>query len=201
MIPVLNSDGTVRRIKVTANGVSKVVDVTMMIPVYRSANAGGDTKGTANIEYRIPLFHPITLVLFTDAGIDRLTFSRNLQLDPSAIARLNRDFDYAGFEARLVVRNGSQRIRVSSGVELQAWVPKLHAPIRFSWAYNPVRGGGPYPDVCEINDCGLIFRPILVDYNVFPNYATAFNAIFPYLYIRPHQAPRFAFRAAIGFSF
>ena len=44
----------------------------MQIPSYQTIFPGGDTSGVLNLEYRIPIFGPVTLTPFFDAGINRI---------------------------------------------------------------------------------------------------------------------------------
>ena len=100
---------------------------------------GGDTKLVGNVEYRIPLYGPLTLALFTDAGIDRAVFTDQLQWN-------------GGGAERLIVQPASERPKMSSGAELQVLFPKIQAPVRFYWAYNELActGGA---------SCGLLRDP------------------------------------------
>jgi outer membrane protein insertion porin family len=96
LIPVLNADGTRRTQTEIVGGVPVSVLVTMLIPGYRLFSLGGDTNVVANFEYRIPIRGPVTLVLFTDAGVNRVTFPNQLRLNVDA---LNEEF-YSGFTNR-----------------------------------------------------------------------------------------------------
>src|SRR4029077_3247867 len=81
-VNVLNADGSQRVQKQIVNGVPTFQNVTMTIPSYQLSFPGGDTNVVTNIEYRIPIVGPVTLALFGDAGIDKLTFPGQLKLNP-----------------------------------------------------------------------------------------------------------------------
>jgi len=156
-VQVFNSDGTPRT--------QKGVDVTMSIPAYLPVSVGGDTSVVTNLEYRIPVRGPFTLALFTDAGVNRVTFQDQIQLSPASIDILNSEFPQAGLSGHVAVQPGSEKVRVSSGAELQVRVPKVNAPLRFYFAYNP----SAYRSVLN--------PPIAATASYFPNLATYENAL------------------------
>ena len=98
---------------------------------------GGDTRLVANFEYRIPIFGPVTLAAFFDAGMNRLVNSNQLDINPERIAQLNAEFPEASFPDKAVVAPGTQKIRASTGLELQVLMPVVNAPFRVYFAYNP----------------------------------------------------------------
>jgi outer membrane protein insertion porin family len=77
-VPVLNADGSQRMQKLLVNGVPTFQPVSMTIPSYQLAFPGGDTNIVTNFEYRIPIVGPVTLALFGDAGIDKLSLPGQL---------------------------------------------------------------------------------------------------------------------------
>ena len=86
-------------------------------------------------------------------------------MNPDRVDSLNSLFPQAGFNGLAVIAPGTQRPRMSTGIELQVLLPVVNAPFRIYWAYNP-----------------LIFQnylqpPIVVDRSTFPNNATFLNAI------------------------
>jgi len=189
-VPVFNADGSQRMQKsFDSNGVVTYVPSTMTIPVYRPVSVGGDTKVVASAEYRIPLVRFLTLALFVDAGVDRVSFPSQLQVRPQVLANLDWMFPDAGFTNTLPIQPGSQKIRMSSGVELQARLPKTHTPVRLYWAYNPLRYEG---------GTG-VKQPF--DRTFFPNAATFLNAVALFPAGTPVPEPRSMLRVAIGFSF
>ena len=138
-VKVLNADGTPRQQVLTVDGVEQTVDVFQEIPVYRWAWPGGDTRLVYNAEYRIPLFGPVSLAPFFDIGFNKITRKGQLRLSAERVAELNARFPQAGFSDQLQVAPGTEKVRASTGVELQVMMPIIGAPIRFYWAYNPLR--------------------------------------------------------------
>ena len=106
----------------------------MEVPAYRVLGIGGDTNVVSNVEYRVPLFGPVTLALFNDAALDRISFERQLRLNNG---NLNAEFP-GTFSDLALVASGTQGSRMSTGPELQVFLPKLHVPLRLFWAYNPL---------------------------------------------------------------
>ena len=164
-VDVLNTDGSKRQQRgLDANGNPALVNVTQTIPRYQLVYPGGDTQVVTNFEYRIPIFGPVTLALFADAGLNKLTRSSQLVLNPDRIATLNSAFPEAAFPNRALVAAGTQAIRMSTGVELQVMMPVVNAPFRIYWAYNPMRVDQ------------YLQPPIVADRSYFPNAATFANA-------------------------
>ncbi len=146
-----------------ADGSVSLAGVTQKIPVYQFVAPGGDTSLVANFEYRIPIVGPVTLAPFIDAGINRLTQTSQLKLNPERILQLNGIFPEASFNGKAVVAPGTQALRSSTGLELQVMMPVVNAPFRLYWAYNPNRVRT------------TLQPPIVADRSYFPNAAT-FNA-------------------------
>jgi outer membrane protein insertion porin family len=131
----------------------------------------------------------VTLALFTDAGVNRLTFPDQIQLQPFYLYALNTEFPEAGFSRRLMLQPGTQKIRMSTGAEVQVLVPHLNVPLRFYWAYNP-----------------LVYRsnlqpPIVADRAYFPNAATYQSALATVNAPVPLLERHSTFRFAIGHTF
>ncbi|MBS1875878.1 MAG: outer membrane protein assembly factor BamA [Acidobacteria bacterium] len=163
-VNVYNNDGSIRSQKVVnADGSVSLAGVTQKIPVYQFVAPGGDTSLVANFEYRIPIVGPVTLAPFIDAGINRLTQTSQLKLNPERILQLNGIFPEASFNGKAVVAPGTQALRSSTGLELQVMMPVVNAPFRLYWAYNPNRVRT------------TLQPPIVADRSYFPNAAT-FNA-------------------------
>ncbi len=100
-INVLNNDGSPRQQKyLNTDGTVSYVNVTQSIPSYQLVFPGGDTSVVTNFEYRIPIFGPVTLAAFLDAGIDKLALTGGLKLNPDRIAMLNGLFPEAAFSRR-----------------------------------------------------------------------------------------------------
>ena len=179
---VYNADGTQRT--------QKGVPITMTVPSYQVTFPGGDTSLVGNFEYRIPIAGPVTLALFADAGLDRLLFPHQLHLNPERTAQLNEEFPEAGFTGDSYIQPGSQKLRTSTGAEIQVLMPVVNAPFRIYWAYNPTR--------FESN----LLAPIVADRSYFPNQATYSNAISAIGAVLPYSAERSSmFRFTVGRTF
>ncbi|MGA2212577.1 MAG: outer membrane protein assembly factor BamA, partial [Bryobacteraceae bacterium] len=125
-----------------------------------------------------------------DAGMDRLLFPGQLKQNPGRIAQLNQEFPQAGFTGEAYVQPGSQKIRTSTGVELQVLMPVVNAPFRVYWAYNPTRFEG------------TLLAPIVADRSYFPNATTYNNAISSIGAVLPYSVERSAmFRFTVGRTF
>jgi outer membrane protein insertion porin family len=165
-IRVLNADGSqrVQRI-IDSNGNVSLSPVSQTIPIYQVSFPGGDTMGVVNFEYRVPIFGPVTLAGFFDAGINRVSRTNQLQLNPERINYLNSQHPAAAFENEAFVYADSQKIRTSTGIELQVLMPVVNAPFRLYWAYNPT--------IVE----GVAQAPIVFDRSQFANDATFSEAV------------------------
>lgn len=110
---------------------------TVPVPAYQLVFPGGDTYGVFNYEYRIPIFGPVTLAAFADAGVNRLTFRNQLALNPQQVNNLNSEFsNLTVFNNRVLIAPNTQKPRVSTGLELQVLMPVVNAPFRLYYAYN-----------------------------------------------------------------
>jgi outer membrane protein insertion porin family len=150
---------------------------------------GGDTNMVGNFEYRIPIFGPVTLAAFFDAGLNRLSNASQLKLNPSRITELNDQFPEAAFIDRAVVARNTQIIRTSTGLELQVLMPVFNQPFRIYWAYNPTR-------VRE-----FVQPPIVADRSYFPNYPSFVNSIATFGQPVPLFERKSMFRFTIGRTF
>ena len=164
-VNVLNTDGSARTQKVVQNGVITSVPVTMAVPSYQLITPGGDTQVVGNFEYRIPIVGPVVLALFTDVGMNRILRPTQLTMDPQRITDLNNQFPQAGFSGQVIIAPGTQKIRVSNGIELQVMLPVVNAPFRLYWAYNPSRVEQ------------YLQPPIVADRSFFPNVNTFANSV------------------------
>jgi outer membrane protein insertion porin family len=188
-VNVLNDDGSARTQKVVQNGVVTSVPVTMTVPRYQLITPGGDTQVVSNFEYRIPIVGPVTMALFTDAGMNRILRPTQLTMDPGRTSDLNNQFPQAGFDGKVLIAPGTQKIRVSSGIELQVMLPVVNAPFRLYWAYNPSR-------VSQ-----YLQPPIVADRSSFPNNNTFLNSITQFGVGYPFVEKRSMFRFTIGRTF
>jgi outer membrane protein insertion porin family len=188
-VNVLNNDGSARQQKIIVDGEVQSVNVTQQIPIYQIVFPGGDTQGIANFEYRIPIFGPVVLAAFFDAGVNRISLPSQLRLNPSRLDQLNGSFPSAGFDNRAVIVPESMKVRTSTGLELQIMMPVVNAPFRLYWAYNPT-----------IVD--EIFRPpIAADASLFPNQATLAAASLRYANPTAYREKRTMFRFTISRTF
>lgn len=184
-IPVLNEDGSARIQRVIGtDGKLITTQVTQQVPVYQIIYPGGDTQGVGNFEYRIPIFGPVVLAAFADIGVNRITRSNGLNLNPSNIAALNGSFPQAGFDNKAFLIDFTQKPRMSTGLELQIMMPVVNAPFRVYYAFNPLR-------VDEI-----VQPPIAADRSYFPNQTTFLDSIVrlgqtPYAYRERQKIFRF----------
>jgi outer membrane protein insertion porin family len=189
-VAVLNSDGTQRVQKiVNSDGTTTLANVTQTIPTYQLILPGGDTYSVFNYEYRIPIVGPVTLAPFVDAGIDKLTLPSQLGLNSARVAQLNGEFPQADFDPRAVIAPGTQKPRISTGLELQVLMPVVNAPFRLYWAYNL--------SVVNTN----LQPPIVAQRSAFPNYATYQSVIQSFGQAIPYDESRHAFRFSIGRTF
>jgi outer membrane protein insertion porin family len=188
-VNVLNDDGSARQQKVYQNGVATLTNVTMSIPTYQLITPGGDTTAIGNFEYRIPIVGPVNLALFADAGIDKILLTNQLVVTPSHINDLNTTFPQAAFDGRVKIAPGTQKVRVSTGIELQVMLPVVQAPFRVYWAYNP-------SIVQE-----YLQPPIVADRSMFPNAATFNAAVAQFGQAYPFFEKRTMFRFTVGRTF
>ncbi len=189
-VNVLNSDGSPRVQKaVNPDGSITFQNVTQSIPVYQFVAPGGDTALVTNFEYRIPIVGPVTLAIFGDAGVNRLTQSGQLRLNPDRISQLNSFFPEASFSGKAVIAKGTQAIRSSTGLELQVLMPVVNAPFRIYWAYNPNRVDT------------ILQPPIVADRSTFPNAATFGAAVSQFGQASPFKEKASTFRFSIGRTF
>jgi outer membrane protein insertion porin family len=186
---VYNNDGSARQQKVIVNGQETFQTVTQRIPVYQLIFPGGDTQVVTNFEYRVPLFGPVILAGFLDAGINRISRPGQLTLNPSRIDELNSQFPQAGFDGRARIAPGTQNMRSSTGIELQVMMPVVNAPFRLYWAYNP-------QIVRE-----WLQPPVVADRSFFPNQTTFVNSVAQWGQASPFFERRSTFRFSIGRTF
>jgi outer membrane protein insertion porin family len=106
---------------------------------------GGDFQNVNNLEYRIPIAGPVTLVLFNDIGFNTILRKSQLSLDSEALAKFqqgfpNPDFPNLKIASQLPILGGTNyRPRTSAGVELDVILPIVNAPFRVYYAYNYLR--------------------------------------------------------------
>ena len=189
-INVLNPDGSQRMQKyVDPTGAVSSYAVTQTIPAYRIVFPGGDTNIITNLEYRIPIVGPVTLALFLDAGVDKLSLANQLKLNQGRVDQLNGEFPQSGFTDKAIIAPGTQKLRASTGIEIQVLMPVVNAPFRLYWAYNP--------STVQEN----LQPPFPVDRSFFPNDATYKQAFQLYGEPIPFNERRSTFRFSVGRTF
>jgi outer membrane protein insertion porin family len=189
-IPLYNNDGTARLQKgKDANGNPAFFPAAVTVPTYQLVFPGGDTQVVTNLEYRIPIFGPVTMALFLDAGANRLTRQSQLELNPDRVSTLNTQFPEAAFPNRAVIAGGTQKTRMSTGVEFQVLMPVVNAPFRVYWAYNPLRLDQ------------FLVPPIVADRSYFPNAMSFFKAVAAVGQVQPFFEKASTFRFTVGRTF
>ncbi len=163
--------------------------VGLSLPFYQIITPGGDTQGIFNFEYRIPIFGPVTMAPFFDAGLNKISFANQLKVNPGQINNLNNEVPEANFASRVDIAPGTQRIRYSTGLEIQVVLPIVQAPFRIYYSYNPV--------VLR----QYLQPPIVADRSMFPNQTTFINAINTLSPAYPDFEQRGVFRFTIGRTF
>ena len=189
-INILNADGTPRTQKIVSGGTILTSNVTTTVPAYQLVTPGGDTRVIGNFEYRIPIIPgTVTLAPFFDGGLDKILFPNQLVLASSRTQTLNAEFPEAGFDGRVKIAPGTQKIRTSTGLELQVMLPVVNAPFRVYFAYNPTT-------VRE-----YLQPPIVTNLSSFPNYATYQNAVNTFGQAYPFFEKRTTLRFTVGRTF
>ena len=163
--------------------------ITTTVPIFRLVFPGGDTRMVYNLEYRIPLFGPVTLAPFFDFGFNKIIFKDQVKLNPDRVAQLNAQFPQAGFEERISVIAATQKMRASTGIELQVMMPVVNAPFRFYWAYNPLRVQT------------FLQPPIVANRSLFPNRTSFIGAVAPFGRALPFFEKLKTFRFTISRTF
>jgi outer membrane protein insertion porin family len=135
-------------------------NVTIPIPVDQITFPGGDFSLVTNFEYRITIYGPVALAPFLDAGIDPILRRSQLQIAqqqylevvgtpvgcPTLIqvptantCTLGSVLNPPPSNELQVLGSTNWRPRMSTGLELQMFLPVINAPFRIYWAYNPLR--------------------------------------------------------------
>jgi len=189
-VPILNDDGSARQQKVVqTDGTTTFAPVTQRIPTYQLIFPGGDTQGVANFEYRIPIFGPVTLAAFFDAGLNKMSLRKQLKMNVDRVDSLNFNYPTAGFDNRVLVAPGTEKLRTSTGLEMQIMMPVVNAPFRFYWAYNPT--------IVQ----QYLQPPVVLDRSAFPNQATFINSVATWGRATPFFEQRKTFRFTISRTF
>ena len=192
-------------------------NVTIPIPIDQITFPGGDLSVVTNLEYRITIYGPVALAPFIDMGIDPIVRKSQLQIAKQQYDTVIGTAFGCPVLSQTVTANtcspgstlnpppsqdlqvlGSTnwRPRMSTGLELQMFLPVINAPFRIYWAYNPMRLDSPANP------------PIPITRSMFPSgqskaagdytYALAKQAYSPTFLLRE---PRKTFRFTVATTF
>ncbi len=184
---------------------------TVPIPVDQIVFPGGDLSAWTNLEYRITIAGPVALAPFVDTGIDAIVRRSQLQIatqqyqqvvsTPFGCPALDAGFNCTGGKLLNPIPSQDLQVlsatnwkpRVSTGLELQMFLPVINAPFRIYWAYNPLR----------LNENAN--PPIPITRSMFPagaagdyTYRLAVNSFAPSFLLRE---PRKTFRFTVATTF
>ena len=128
---------------------------TIPVPVDQIVFPGGDLSVVTNLEYRYTIAGPVTLATFVDTGIEPILRDSQLKISTTQLDTINSTifgcpqldigFNCVGgtketFSQYLKPLGSTNWVpRMSTGLELQVFLPVINAPFRIYWAYNPVR--------------------------------------------------------------
>jgi outer membrane protein insertion porin family len=130
---------------------------TVPIPIDQIVFPGGDAQFVTNLEYRITIAGPVAIAPFVDTGIDPIIRPSQLAINQGQLDQINNtQFGCPMLNAAFQCTGGVQQNppfsgiltpvgrtnwipRMSTGVELQVFLPVVNAPFRIYWAYNPLR--------------------------------------------------------------
>jgi outer membrane protein insertion porin family len=130
---------------------------TIPIPVDQIVFPGGDLSVFTNLEYRITIAGPVAIVPFLDTGIDPILRRSQLQIAQVQFDQVVSTFFGcpqldAGYNCQggtrlnpqpsqqlQVLNSTNWQPRMSTGLELQMFLPVVNAPFRIYWAYNALR--------------------------------------------------------------
>jgi len=136
---------------------------TIPVPVDQIVFPGGDASLVTNLEYRITIAGPVALAPFMDVGVDPILRNSQLRINTSELSTLNGTVfgcpsedpisynclggqtpgsskNFPLFSQNLTTLGTTNWVpRMSTGLELQVFLPVVNAPFRIYWAYNPLR--------------------------------------------------------------
>jgi len=222
-IPLTNPDGT-PVLKDPRNPL--LGNLNIPIPVDQITFPGGDLSVILNAEYRITIYGPVALAPFVDAGIDPVIRSSQLQIatqqydqvisqqfgcpmqDPATATATGTGCTPGSLLNPLpssklqVLGSTNWKPRMSTGLELQMFLPVVNAPFRIYWAYNPLRLDSPavppipittamFPHTCAQAGCPLTGAGLYT-------YGLAKNTYAPSFLLRE---PRKTFRFTVATTF
>jgi|HubBroStandDraft_6_1064221.scaffolds.fasta_scaffold00267_19 outer membrane protein insertion porin family len=162
-------------------------NVTIPIPIDQITFPGGDLSVVTNLEYRITIVGPVAIAPFVDTGIDPILRPSQLQIAqvqyetvigtpvgcPTLLqtatantCALGSVLNPSPSQNLQVLGSTNWRPRMSTGLELQVFLPVINAPFRIYWAYNPLRLDNPatppipitpgmFPQTCGPTGCHL----------------------------------------------
>ena len=188
-VPIVNDNGTPRTQVVEIDGVEERVPVATEVPIFRLNFPGGDTRFVYNFEYRIKVFGPVVVAPFFDIGFNKILRKDQVRLNSGRTLELNTAFPQAGFTDIINVIGATEKVRSSTGIELQIMMPVVNAPFRFYWAYNPLR-------VEE-----FLQAPIVADRSLFPNRSSFIQGVAPFGTPLPFFEKKSTFRFTISRTF
>ena len=213
-ITLTNPDGT----PVLKNAQNPLLgNLTIPIPVDQITFPGGDLSVVTNFEYRITIYGPVALAPFMDAGIDPIVRPSQLEIAVQQYDQvIGQQFGCPAQDQATATATGTGctpgsilsplpkqqlevlgttnwRPRISTGLELQMFLPVINAPFRIYWAYNPLRVDS------------TATPPIPITRAMFPNtaagdytYHLAVNTFAPSFLLRE---PRKTFRFTVATTF
>jgi outer membrane protein insertion porin family len=151
-IPLRNPDGSVVP-KNPANPLQGAY--TVPVPLDQIVFPGGDLSVNANTEYRITIAGPVSLAPFVDFGVEPILRNSQLRINSGQFDLINNTvFGCPALDVGLNCVGGTKQKfsqflspvsgtnwtpRMSTGLELQVFLPVVNAPFRIYWAYNPLR--------------------------------------------------------------
>lgn len=133
--------------------------ISVPIPIDQIVFPGGDLSAWVNLEYRITIAGPVAIAPFVDSGIDPIIRRSQLQIaqqqyetvistpfgcpkqDPTTASGCTPGSLLTPVPSQnlQVLSSTNWKPRMSTGLELQMFLPVVNAPFRIYWAYNPLR--------------------------------------------------------------
>ena len=128
---------------------------TIPVPLDQIVFPGGDFSAITNVEYRITIAGPVSLAPFMDFGVEPILRDSQLRINNGQFDLINSTvYGCPALDVGLNCVGGSTQKfsqylspvagtnwtpRMSTGLELQVFLPVVNAPFRIYWAYNPLR--------------------------------------------------------------
>ena len=182
---------------------------TVPIPLEQIVFPGGDLSLVGNMEYRITIAGPVAIAPFVDSGVDSIVRQSQLKIAPQQLQDVNgtpfgcpaRDAGLNCINTQTVtfgqdlkpLAGTNWRPRVSTGLELQVFLPVINAPFRVYWAYNALRQNQPANAPVQITR-GMFPAGAAGDYT----YHLALDTFSPQFLLRD---PRKTFRFTVATTF